>query len=162
MNEMLLVIRVHANEMPCTALVNSGCSQTIVSAGLCHIWKKKSIKVTTISSEMCKCHGIETVKIHTDTGNFAEVNTLVVHERPYDFDLLLGYDAIKTLGGILITQRGMVKFCEEAPVCSTQDWPTWLWRWVQPASESVDCLMEMVEKQGTSQAPKQHYWIPCA
>ena len=64
---------------------------------------------------MCKCHGIGTVKVHTDTGNSADVEALVIHERPLDFDLLLGYDAIKILYGVLITRTGMVKFCEEAP-----------------------------------------------
>ena len=51
---------------------------------------------------MCKCHGIGAVKVCTDTGNSTDVEALVVHERPFDFDLLLGYDAIKVLGGVLI------------------------------------------------------------
>ena len=75
----------------------------------------------TISSKMCKSHGIGTVKIHTDTGNFADVKALVVHERPLDFNLLLDYDANKALGGVLITQKGMIKFCKEAPMCVAQD-----------------------------------------
>ena len=33
----------HVNEMLCIALVNSICSWTIVSAGLCWIWKKRSV-----------------------------------------------------------------------------------------------------------------------
>ena len=52
---------------------------------------------STISGEMCKCHGIETVKVCTDIGNSADVEVLVVREKPLDFDLLLGYDAIKVL-----------------------------------------------------------------
>ena len=34
---------------------------------------------------------------------------LVVPEKPLHFDLLLGYDAIKALGAVLITWMGMVK-----------------------------------------------------
>ena len=72
----------------------------------------------TISSEANKCHGIGTVKVRTDTRNSADIEALVVHERPLDFDLLLGYDTIKALGIVLITRSGRVKFCEEAPVCA--------------------------------------------
>ena len=113
---MLLVIHVHANEGPCTALVNWLLSNHC-KYGIFYVWKKRIIRVPMINSEMCKCHGIGTVKVHTDTRNSADVEVLVVHERPLDFDLLLGY-AIKTLDGVLITRMGMVKFCEEAPLCA--------------------------------------------
>ena len=71
-----------------------------------------------MSSDATKSHGIGTVKVCTDTGNSANIEELVVHERPLDFDLLLGYDVIKALGGVLITRSGTVKFCEEAPFCA--------------------------------------------
>ena len=58
------------------------------------------------------------MKVRTDTGNSADIEALVVHERPLDIDLLLGYNAIKALSGVLITWSGTVKFCEEAPVCA--------------------------------------------
>ena len=78
--------------------------------------------MTTIRGEMCKCHGIGTAKVCTDIGNSADVEALVVHERPLDFNLLLGYDAITALDGILITWMGVVKFYEEVPhVYITQD-----------------------------------------
>ena len=74
--------------------------------------------MTTISSEANKCHGIGTVKVRTDTGNSADIEALVVHKMLLDLDLLLGYDAIKAIGGVLITRSGTVKFSEEAPVCA--------------------------------------------
>ena len=97
MNETLLVIRILVNET--------------LAARLCCVWKNRSVRETTISSEMCKCHGIGTVIVRTDTGNSADVEALVVYERQLDFDLLLGYDAFKALGGVLITWTGMVKSC---------------------------------------------------
>lgn len=51
------------------------------------------------------------VRIHADTGNSTDVEVLVVHEKPLNFDLLLGYDAIKALGGT-------VKFQKEALMCA--------------------------------------------
>ena len=61
------------------------------------------------------------MKVRTDTGNSPDIEALVVHERPLDFDLLLDYDAIKALGGVLIARSGTVKFCEEAFICSIQN-----------------------------------------
>ena len=43
---------------------------------------------------------------------------LVTGKDILGFDLLLGYDAIKALGCVLITQAGTVQFLE-APVCAT-------------------------------------------
>lgn len=58
------------------------------------------------------------MRIHADTGNSTDVEVLVVHEKPLNFDLLLGYDAIKALGGVLFTQTGTVKFQKEALMCA--------------------------------------------
>ena len=58
------------------------------------------------------------MKVRTDTRNSADIEAQVVYERSLDFDLLLGYDTVKALGGVLITWSGTVKFCEEAPVCA--------------------------------------------
>ena len=34
------------------ALLNSGCSRTIVFTSLCHTWKEKGVRVTTISGHV--------------------------------------------------------------------------------------------------------------
>ena len=74
--------------------------------------------MTTMSGDATKSHGTGTVKVCTGTGNSANIEELVVHQRPLDFDLLLGYDVIKALGCVLITRGGTLKFFEEAPVCA--------------------------------------------
>ena len=112
---MLLVIRIH---ITCSAFLNSGFSHTMVNVGLSRIWKKRSIRVTTISGEMHTWHGTRTVKICTDTGNSTNVEALVVQEKPLNFDLLLAYVPIKVLGGVLITHMETVRFQEEALVCA--------------------------------------------
>ena len=71
-----------------------------------------------MSGDATKNHGIGTVKVCIDTRNSANIEELVVHERLLDFDLLLSYDAIKALGGVLITRSGTVRFFEEVPVCA--------------------------------------------
>ena len=88
----------------------------IVFAGLCRIWKEKGVRVTTISGETQTCCGVGAVNIRTRTGNSANIEAL---KKPLSFDLLLGYDAIRALGGVHITQMGAVQFQEKTPVCAT-------------------------------------------
>lgn len=117
MNKAQPVITVYVNRIPCSALLDSGCSHTIVSTRLCPSWTKRKIKVTTIGGETQTCCGAGTVKIYTDTGAATKINVLVTQGNLLGFDLLLGYDAIKVLGGVAIHQDGKVRFLE-APVCA--------------------------------------------
>ena len=74
--------------------------------------------MTTINGKTRVCRGVGSVKIRTDAGNSAKIDALVVREKPLEFDLLLGFDAIKALGGVLITRTGTVQFQGEPPVCA--------------------------------------------
>ena len=105
--------------------------------------------MTTISGKANKCHGIGTGKVHTDTGNSADIEALVVYERSLDFNLLLGYDTNKALGGVLITRSGTVKFCEEAPICAALkiDRPDFSVKFDWRKKEGVDRLMEIVGRE---------------
>ena len=87
-------------------------------AGLCPTWKEKGVRVTTISGEMQTCCRVGAVNICTRTENSANVKALVALKKPLSFDLLLGYDAIRALGGVHITQTGTVQFQEKTPVCA--------------------------------------------
>ena len=73
--------------------------------------------MTTISGETRTCCGVGAVNIRTRTGNSANVEALVALKKPLSFDLLLGYDAIRALGGVHITQAGAVQF-QKTPVCA--------------------------------------------
>ena len=81
------------------------------------------------------------MKVRTNTGNSVDIEALVVHERPLDFV----YDAIKALGGVLITQSETVKLYEEAPVYAALkiDRPDFSvefdWRKVWTASWKWEC-----------------------
>ena len=111
MNKAQPIIRVLVDQRPSSALLDSGCSRTIVSARLCRTWRKRSIKVTTINGDTRACCGVGSVRIRTDSGASAKVDVLVTRKDLLGFDLLLGYDAIKALGGVLITQGGTVPRC---------------------------------------------------
>lgn len=64
-----------------------------------------------INGKTCTCCGIRIVEFTTEAGNSIEVDAL-------GFDLLLGYDAIKLLGGVHITCTGVVQFQEITSVCA--------------------------------------------
>ena len=142
LNEALPISQVYVNETLCSAILDSGCSRTIVFAGLCRTWKEKGVRLTTISGETRTCCGVGAVNIRIRTGNSANVEALVALKKKLSFDLLLGYDAIRALGGVLIMQTGAVQFQEKTPVCEargstsqtlvsnlTQKAWTTSWRW---------------------------------
>ena len=118
LNEALPIIQIYVNVTLCSALLDSSCSRTIVFVGLCHTWKEKGVRVTTISGKMRTCYRVGTVNISTRTRNSANIEALVALKKPLSFDLLLGYDAIRALGGVHITQAGAVQFQEKTPVCA--------------------------------------------
>lgn len=72
-----------------------------------------------IGGRMQACCGVGTINICTNNGNSAEVEVLVVYDKPVGFDLLAGIDVITALGGINMTQTGAVLLCsKETPICS--------------------------------------------
>lgn len=59
--------------------------------------------VETISGRIRACCRVVTVNICTDNGNSAEVDVVMMSDKPLGFDLLARIDAITALGGINIT-----------------------------------------------------------
>ena len=74
--------------------------------------------MTTLNGESQVCRGVSVIEVRTSKGTSAKVDALVVEQKPLDFDMLLGYDAIQLLGGALITLGGDVQFQEGASVCA--------------------------------------------
>ena len=99
---MLPAIRMYFDGILWSALLDSGYSRTIVREALCCTWRQRSVVVTMLNGETRACCEIGTIEIHTEMGNLAKVDVLVVKEKL--LDMLLGYDAIKSIGGVLITR----------------------------------------------------------
>lgn len=77
------------------------------------------MNVETIGGWMRACCGVGAINICIDNGNSAEINVVVVCDKPVGFDLLAGIDAITALGGINITPSEAIQFCsKETPICS--------------------------------------------
>ena len=56
------------------------------------------------------CCSVRVVSISTDEGDSAKIDELMVHGKPLGFDLLLGINAIKAWGVIVVGPTGSVQF----------------------------------------------------
>ncbi|CAE1163005.1 CYP4B1 [Acanthosepion pharaonis] len=94
-NAALPVVNVYVEGKRCSALVDTGCSRSIVSADRCVTWNSQQIEIRTIDGVSRACCGVGTVSVLTDGGSHAKVDVLVARQRPLGYDLLLGIDAIR-------------------------------------------------------------------
>ena len=100
---------IYVDGTQCLVLIDTGCLRTIVDADQCWSWRKAGVDVETIGGTSCASCSVGVVSISTDEGNSAKIDVLVVCGKPLGFDLLLGIDAIKTLGGIVVGSTGSVQ-----------------------------------------------------
>ena len=108
-NAALPIIKVQVDGVQCSALIDTGCFRSIVSADRCPAWSSLQVDMRTIARTSQACCGVRTVSILTNGGGHAIVNVSVSCERPLGYDILIRIDAIQTLGGITITPAGDVK-----------------------------------------------------
>lgn len=68
---------------------------------------------------LCVCCSVRVVTISMDKGYSAKVNVLVVHSKPLEFNLLLGFNTLQALRGIVVGPTQSVKISNgKVPVCS--------------------------------------------
>ena len=60
-NSALPVITIHVNRTPCSALLDSPCSQSILCAELCQYWSKQDVAVTTLIGAKQACCSSDTI-----------------------------------------------------------------------------------------------------
>ncbi|XP_065678270.1 uncharacterized protein LOC101240277 [Hydra vulgaris] len=84
-----------------TALIDSGCSITVVHAESAHGLVLKSQKLITTLGGTVQVLGEMVINLEID-GIHRMVNSLVVKEKPFGFDLIFGMNAIKKFGGVII------------------------------------------------------------
>ena len=118
MNEALPAITVRINGFRRLALVDTGCSRSLVTRALCHSWDKK-VGVFMIGGGALKCCGFGRVQLDVGSGCPIDVEVLVADGKLLGFDLLLGFYIIKKLGGVYMTKDGTVSFPQlDRPLCA--------------------------------------------
>ena len=141
LNTTLLVANIYVNRTQCLALVDTGCSRTIVDADRCRSWRRAAVDVITIGGMSRSCCGVGTVTVATDGGNSAKISVLVVRDKLLGYDLLSGIDAIKALGGVVVWPSGQIRIGSGLVQCAAI---TRLHCYIRPAEPSLDCGMEVV------------------
>ena len=101
---------IYVDGTKCSALIDTGCSRTIIDADRCRSWRRAIVNVMTIGGMSRLCCGDGMVTVSTEEGSSAKISVLVVRGKPLGFDLLLGIDAIKALGGMVVGPTGSVQF----------------------------------------------------
>ena len=95
----------------CRALVDSGCTENLVHASVCRAWRRQRTAVMTTSGEPFYCSGTGTVTVSTSTGQSAELDVLVMEDRPMGVDAVIGVPGISVLGGVMVGSPSDVRFC---------------------------------------------------
>ena len=133
-NAALPAASIYVDREKCSALIDSGCSQTIIDADQYRPWRRADVDVMSRP-----CCSDWMVIVSTEEGSSAKISMLVVRGKPLGFDLLLGIDAIKTLRGMVVGPTGSVQLGNKKIVkCAaisinesdfTATFKHWSWAW---------------------------------
>ena len=93
----------------CRALVDTGCTDTLVYAGACHRWTPDRVDMMTVNGGTLRCTGKAQVTV-SHQGRQVTLAALVVPNRPLGMDMVLGMSGITALGGISLRTPIDVQF----------------------------------------------------
>ena len=110
----LPVIRLDVDGRECSALVDTGCTDTIVHVDCCKEWRPHRVPITTMSGDRLCCRGVGRVSVRLPDGHEAQLEVLVVEEKPMGVDVVLGMTGITSLGGVNVRNPADVRFCGAA------------------------------------------------
>ena len=109
------MIEVVVNGKKRMALVDSRCSRSFMIESVCNPWSGQGSDVLTVDGKTLRCNGIGTITLAADNVSPVKANVLVVNSSLLSFDMLLGMDIIRLLGGVRIDQSGNVIFSRTGP-----------------------------------------------
>ena len=110
LNGTLPTVTVQIDGVRRTALVDTGYTQTLVRKPCCQTWEKKQVPLLVIGGSSSMCCGESVVQIGISNGPSVTVQALVVDGDLLGFDLLLGLNAIRQLGGMAMSDTSEVRF----------------------------------------------------
>lgn len=100
------------------ALVDTGCSRTIVSRKVSPLAEESTCEnVTMMDGSIVPCYTKQTIELSIK--NMKIQVACLVMDVLNDYELLLGMDAIKELGGVTIDERGAITFGKSWLDCNT-------------------------------------------
>ena len=103
------------------ALIDSGCTQSLVRSSVCGPLSGHKTEVLTIDRKSMTSRGVTSVNLLVDKPTPVVADTLAMDGDLSGFDLLLGFDVIRLLGGVHINEHGEANFPNEVFSVGTAD-----------------------------------------
>ena len=105
-------MRLMVNGRLCHALVDTGCEETVVFAGLTPDWEECEADMMAVNGSAVRCCGKANVCLEVQ-GRRVTVRAVVVRERLMGLDVLLGMTGVEALGGVFVGSGGVRFGCGE-------------------------------------------------
>ena len=99
------------------ALVDTGCSQTMVSSSICECSSYDQGYVVAVDGSEVS-HGVSNITVNID-GHTLDLQCFVLKEMMSDYDVILGMDVVSHLGGCTIDSNQRVTFVRG--ICTMRD-----------------------------------------
>ena len=109
------MIEAVVNDKRHMALVDSGCSRSLVTESVYNPWSRQASDVLAVDGKTLRSTGIGTITLAVDNVSPVKADGLVVNSSLLGFDMLLGMDIIRMLGGVRIDQSGDAIFSRTEP-----------------------------------------------
>ena len=164
------MVSVRVDGRSCRALVDTGCTDTLVFEGCCQRWSPRAISMTTVNGGTLRCSGAASVSVECQ-GQCVTLAALVVPERPLGMDLVLGMSGIAALGGVSLRTPTDVSFRVaaavtrpglkvDAPDFSAEfnpDSGVWTVGWKWAGGAGPECLANTVPQYAVPAAARQAF-----
>ncbi|KAF0292273.1 Gag-Pro-Pol polyprotein [Amphibalanus amphitrite] len=112
------IIAITVNGHRCRALVDTGCSETVVWKGVVSQWEQSDTSLVAVNDSPVRCCGQAAVSLGV-RGTTVNVRAVVVPARLLGVDVLLGMTGIDALRGVSVS-GGSVRFGSEDPAATEQ------------------------------------------
>lgn len=112
----LPTLEVSVDDINRVALVDSGCSTSVICKQCCRpgSWRKEAVEIVTVNGQRQRCEGIASVYVGIPHGQSVLIDAYVVAFRPLGFDFILGMNGIEAFGGVTIESASTVKFVDQS------------------------------------------------
>ena len=98
LKEELPIIEAVINGKKHMALMDSGCSRSLMTGLECNSWSQQASDVLTVDGKTLRGNGIGSIMLAVDNVSPVKVDVRVVDTSLLGFDMLIGMDIIKMLG----------------------------------------------------------------
>ena len=102
LKEVLPVIEAVVDGKKRIALVDSGCSRFLVTRSVCNPSSWQISDILTVKGEILHSGGVGTIMLAVDNVSPVKADVLVVDSPLSSFDMLIGMDNIRMMGGVRV------------------------------------------------------------